>query len=208
VIREIILTTVSELGIAHLAPMGVHVLEEEQYLIMPFRPSRTLDNLLATKTAVINYCEDVRVFAGCLTGRRDWPLLPTSAVTGVRLVDTLGHAELQLDHYEDDPVRAKFYCRVVHEVTHAPFKGYNRAQVAVLEAAILVSRLNRLPAERIRSEIEYLSIAIDKTAGPREQEAWEWLMEPFTIIFGVWHDQNAGERHVIERGLGDISIGD
>mgnify|MGYP006279948767 CR=1 FL=1 len=183
-IREIILTTVSEDGTAHLAPMGVHVLEGNQYLIMPYRPSRTLDNLLATKSAVMNYCEDVRVFAGCLTGRRDWPLVPTQVVPGLRLVDTLGHAELQLDRYEDDPVRAKFYCRVVHEAMQAPFKGYNRAQVAVLEAAILVSRLDRLPADRIRSEIEYLSIAIDKTAGPREQEAWEWLMEPIRDHLG------------------------
>lgn len=176
-IREIILTTVSPSGEAHLAPMGVHVLEDDRYLIMPFRPSRTLDNLLATESAVINYCEDVRVFAGCLTGRRNWPLLPATEVKGLRLADTLGHAELRLDHFEDDPVRAKFYCRVVAEAIHAPFKGYNRAQVAVLEAAILVSRLDRLSPERIRSEIEYLSIAIEKTAGPREQEAWDWLME-------------------------------
>lgn len=176
-IREIILTTVSKEGDPHIAPMGVHVLDNERYLIMPFRPSRTLDNLLATESAVINHCEDVRVFAGCLTGRRNWPLLPATQIQGMRLADTLGHTELRLDHFEDDPVRAKFYCRAVHEAVHAPFKGYNRAQVAVLEAAILVSRLDRLPRERILSEIEYLTIAIEKTAGPKEKEAWDWLME-------------------------------
>lgn len=176
-IREIILTTLSPEGEPHIAPMGVHVLDGGRYLIMPFKPSKTLDNLLATATAVMNYCEDVRVFAGCLTGRRDWPLRPADAVKGVRLADSLGHAELLLEHFEDDPVRAKFYCRVVHEAVHAPFMGYNRAQVAVLEAAILVSRLDRLPPERIHSEVEYLTIAIEKTAGPREKEAWKWLMD-------------------------------
>ncbi|MEY2696168.1 MAG: hypothetical protein RL333_306 [Pseudomonadota bacterium] len=176
-IREIILTTISAAGEPHLAPMGVHVLDEGRYLVMPFRPSRTLDNLVATGTAVMNYCEDVRVFAGCLTGRRDWPLSPADEVAGVRLAETLGHAELLVDRFEDDPVRAKFYCRVIHEATHQPFKGYNRAQIAVLEAAILVSRLDRLPPERIRTEIQYLSIAIEKTAGPHEQEAWDWLMD-------------------------------
>lgn len=176
-IREIILTTVSSDGEVHLAPMGVHVLEDGRYLIMPFRPSRTLDNLLATKVAVINYCEDVRVFAGCLTGHREWPLVPADEVPGLRLADAFGHAELRLDHFEDDPVRARFYCRVVHEESHQPFRGFNRAQVAVIEAAILVSRLDRLPEERIRSEIEYLKIAIDRTAGPKEQEAWGWLMD-------------------------------
>jgi hypothetical protein len=32
-----------------------------------------------------------------------------------------------------------------------------------------------LPPEKIRAELEYLTIAISKTAGEREQEAWEWL---------------------------------
>jgi parvulin-like peptidyl-prolyl isomerase len=31
--------------------------------------------------------------------------------------------------------------------------------------------------EKIEAEIAYLSIAIEKTAGPDEREAWGWLME-------------------------------
>jgi hypothetical protein len=34
-----------------------------------------------------------------------------------------------------------------------------------------------LPAEKIDEEIRYLTIAISKTAGERELEAWGWLME-------------------------------
>jgi hypothetical protein len=34
-----------------------------------------------------------------------------------------------------------------------------------------------LPWEKIDAEVKYLAIAIDKTAGPRELEAWGWLME-------------------------------
>ena len=29
----------------------------------------------------------------------------------------------------------------------------------------------------MESEIAYLSSAVEKTAGPKELEAWEWLME-------------------------------
>jgi hypothetical protein len=47
----------------------------------------------------------------------------------------------------------------------------------VVEAAILVSRLHMLPSEKIEREIGYLQIAIDKTAGPRERQAWDWLMQ-------------------------------
>jgi hypothetical protein len=74
-------------------------------------------------------------------------------------------------------VRPRLYCRVVHEANHAPFQGFNRAQFAVLEAAILVSRLDRLPWSKIETELDYLRIGLQKTAGERELEAWGWLME-------------------------------
>ncbi|MBT8125642.1 MAG: DUF447 family protein, partial [Gammaproteobacteria bacterium] len=47
----------------------------------------------------------------------------------------------------------------------------------VLELAILTSRLHMLPQDKIQQEIEYLTIGYEKTSGPREQEAWTWLME-------------------------------
>ena len=72
-IQETIVTTQNSSGVAHIAPMGIHV-NGDDFIILPFRPSTTLNNLLESKTAVLNYCDDVRVFAGCLTGRRDWPL--------------------------------------------------------------------------------------------------------------------------------------
>jgi hypothetical protein len=65
----------------------------------------------------------------------------------------------------------------VHRETHAPFPGFNRAQAAVVEGAILVSRLFMLPKEKVDSEIDYLRIAIDKTAGDAERTAWHWLMQ-------------------------------
>ena len=55
--------------------------------------------------------------------------------------------------------------------------GFNRAQAAVVEGSVLVSRLHMLSAEKIDSEMAYLQIAIDKTAGSAEKEAWSWLRE-------------------------------
>jgi len=175
-IQETIVTTVSAAGLAHIAPMGVHV-RADSLLILPFRPSTTLDNLLATGHAVLNHTDDVRVFAGCLTGRRDWPLLPAERISGLRLAQTLTHTELALERFENDPVRPRCHCRVLHQVTHGPFAGFNRAQFAVLEAAILASRLDRLSRTKIDAELEYLRIGLEKCAGPREREAWAWLME-------------------------------
>jgi len=78
---------------------------------------------------------------------------------------------------EEDAARPRFRCRIVHEEIHAPFQGFNRAQAAVIEAAVLVSRLHMLPAAKVDTEMSYLQIAIDKTAGPEEHEAWGWLTD-------------------------------
>jgi hypothetical protein len=182
-IREVIVSTMSLEGCIHLAPMGIHVLEEGM-LLMPFRPSTTLENVLATGVAVMNATDDVRVFSGCLTGRRDWPCVPSDRVVGCRLESALSHTELKLQRVEEDPLRPKLYCTVAHEAQHRPFKGFNRAQFAVIEAAILVSRLDRLPLEKIQRELETLAIALEKTAGPLEHEAWSWLMDKVRLFMG------------------------
>lgn len=175
-IRETIVTTQGKDGTVHIAPMGPHE-QGDQIILMPFKPSTTLDNILETRTAVVNYTDDVRIFAGCLTGRKQWPRSKAIKVTGEYITDSLAHAELELVRVEDDKLRPKLFCKVVEEIIHAPFRGFNRAQFAVIEAAILVSRLNRLSWRKIEAEIDYLKIGVDKTAGEREREAWQWLMQ-------------------------------
>jgi hypothetical protein len=175
-IFETVVTTVAQDGRVHIAPMGIR--EQDGFIVLaPFRPSTTLDNVLATNCAVVNYCDDVRIFAGCLTGRRDWPTVSATKIPCVRLQSPLAHTELQVARIEDDATRPRLFCQHVYQETHAPFRGFNRAQAAVLECAILVSRLHMLSREKIESELNYLTIAIDKTAGPSEREAWGWLME-------------------------------
>ncbi|MES9941439.1 MAG: DUF447 domain-containing protein [Candidatus Thiodiazotropha sp. 6PLUC2] len=174
-IQEVIVTCRSTDGENQIAPMGV-VWREEEVVVAPFRPSRTLNNILASECAVINYCDDVRVFAGCLTGRYDWPLLEAEKVSAPRLANALAHTEVQLMRVEEDPIRPRLICKPLFQANHRPFQGFNRAQSAVLELAILVSRLGRLSHEKIENEIAYLTIAIEKTAGDREKEAWDWLM--------------------------------
>jgi uncharacterized protein len=181
-IRECIITTLNSEGVPHIAPLGL-IAEGEGWIIAPFRPSSTLDNLQAQPFAVASFTDDVLVFAGCLTGRRDWPTRPAERAPGRVLDGALSHLELAVDRVEEDELRPRFHCRVVHEAMHAPFKGFNRAQAAVIEAAILASRLHMLPRDKIDKEMEYLKIAIDKTAGPRELEAWDWIVEKIETHF-------------------------
>lgn len=175
-IYETVITTIGAADEPHIAPFGVRE-RDGLVIIAPYRPSSSLDNMLRSGCAVLNATDDVRAFAGPLTGRREFPVRKAERVNGWVLDSALCHRELELEQVKDDSVRPELGFRVVHEVIHAPFLGFNRAQAAVLEAAVLVSRLQMLPLEKIEQEVRYLTIAIEKTAGPRELEAWNWLME-------------------------------
>jgi uncharacterized protein len=174
-IRETIVTTADRDGRVHIAPIGI-IADGEGWIIAPFSPSTTLDNLRAVPFAVANYTDDVRVFAGCLTGRHHWPTTAADEVPVPRLAAALAHAELAVVRTQEDEQRPRFHCRVVRSASHAPFAGFNRGQAAVVEAAILLSRLDFLPRAKVEREIAYLEIAVQKTAGPAEAEAWAWLM--------------------------------
>lgn len=175
-IRETIVATLAPDGRPHLAPLGL-IQHGALWTIAPFQPSATLANLLATPQATASHPADVRAFAGLLTGRRDWPTVASDSVRPPRLADALSHWELEVVALHEDEVRPRFHCRVVHEAAHAPFPGHNRAAAAVIEGAILVSRLRMLSREKVDAEMAYLRIAVDKTAGAAEREAWGWLEE-------------------------------
>ncbi len=175
-IRECVVTTLSSEGRPHIAPLGL-IEEGERWIIAPFAPSTTLTNLRAAPKATASFIDDARIFAGLVTGEKDWPLTDLPDWPAPRLEAALAHAELQVESVAPDEVRPRFSCRILRVETHRPFLGMNRAKAAVLEAAILATRLHMLSREKIAGEIAYLKIAIDKTAGDAERAAWDRVME-------------------------------
>lgn len=175
-IIETIVTTRARSGEVHIAPLGL-IQRDEKWIIAPFTPSTTLTNLRENPAAVANHVDDVRIYAGCVTGRKKWVVRRAEKVDGAVLKAALTHWELKVETIEEDDVRPRFICSTVFAGDHKPWGGFNRAQAAVLEAAVLCTRLRMLPKEKVESELAYLEIAISKTAGDRELEAWGWLME-------------------------------
>ncbi|HEU4459801.1 MAG TPA: DUF447 domain-containing protein [Methylibium sp.] len=187
VIFEAVITTLDADGAVHVAPFGVRY-DGRQVVLKPFKPSATLEHIRARGHAVLNLTTDTRVFASAVCarwlGEKRWPdealeLVATRFVPGLRLGGplALAHSELRLAADDDDAERPTLRLDRVHDATHAPFPGFNRAQAAVLEAAVLVSRLQMLSADKIDAELRYLQIAIDKTASAADHEAWGWLNE-------------------------------
>ena len=175
-IHEVIVTTVSKENIVHIAPMGIQLIDD-RVIISPFRPSQTLENITKNNLATINFTDDVRVFAGIVTKyKKDWELediKDKNIVPRLMLANT--HYNVIAREFKDDERRPDIICDIRKKVINKPFMGFNRAQFSVIEASVLVSRLRMLPIEKILQEIEYLKIGIEKTAGPRESEAWKWI---------------------------------
>jgi hypothetical protein len=188
-IFETIITSMDATGNVHITPFGVR--EQEGFVIIsPFKPSTTLENILATKSAVMNLTDDVRVFAGALTKKWRAEVVATQKIQGFRLAEALAHKELTLVNIVEDEVRPQLWMQVAHEENHQSFKGFNRAQAAVIELAVLASRLTMLPKEKIMQEKQYLQIAMDKTAGEREWQAWGWLIEKVDNFYAAVDGEN------------------
>ncbi|MEL0254500.1 MAG: DUF447 domain-containing protein [Burkholderiaceae bacterium] len=177
-IYEVIISTMNEDGSSHIAPMGVS--QKADFVVLkPFKPSKTLDNILTRKIAIMNIVTDVRVFAGAVTGRSNFNLVALPDGKGFFLKDALSYLTLSLAEIHDDEIRSTLYMNKVNVNHLSSFKGFNRAQAAIIEASVLMSRLDLLSQDKIKQEIKYLEIAITKTAGKKEIQAWEWLMEKY-----------------------------
>ena len=64
-----------------------------------------------------------------------------------------------------------------HKMANGLTWGLQLLAAAVIEGAVLVSRLHMLAPQKVDVEMAYLQIAIDKTASANEHEAWGWLVE-------------------------------
>ena len=186
-IHEVIVTTRNMNNKVHIAPMGIKILDEnsEKFVqISPFKPSKTLDNILETKIATINFIDDVKVFAGIVTKEKnDWLLKSSEDAYVPHLENTNTHMNAVVDEVFDDSIRPKIKCKIINEEVHRSFLGFNRAQFSVIELAVLSTRLGMIDDNKVKEELNYLKIGIDKTAGNNEKEAWGWIENKINTYF-------------------------
>jgi uncharacterized protein len=115
------------------------------------------------------------LFAQGAISSPQFPWVPAEVVAGVVLEAACSWREVEVADIDATPPRSRMDARVVHRGFRREFIGFNRARHAVLEAAILATRTHLLPPEQIREEYARLQVIVDKTAGPREQEAMALL---------------------------------
>lgn len=173
-IVETIVTSLDPTGELNVAPMGVDWAEDE-LVLKPYRNTATYRNIAATHEAVVNLTDDVRIFATAAISNPVFPTRPATLVRGRILEAACSWRELRLEEGEGTPERSRFVGQVAHRGFAREFVGFNRARNAVLEAAILATRIRFLPREEVLSGYERLQVIVDKTAGPSEQEAMDML---------------------------------
>jgi hypothetical protein len=153
---------------------------DEAIVMKPFVETATYRNIVATRAAVVNLVDDVRVFARAAISNPSYPTSAARVVAGVVLDDCCSWREVQVQSIDATPPRARIDTRVVHRGARREFIGFNRARHAVLEAAIHATRVHLLAPAFLASELDRLQVIVDKTAGPAELEAMSLLAEYIT----------------------------
>lgn len=192
-IVECLVSTQSPVGDLNVAPMGPRFDDQFDwrapiggcFRLSPFEPSRTLTNLQANQGGVLNFTDNVLLFAqmALKSPNVGWPMCESAEfVSGRRLIDAARCWEFEVLTTVQDGPRWNCQCKVVHVIERRPMILFNRAMHAVIEATILATRIGILPDEQIRTQIAALATLVEKTAGPEQRAAWKWVCQ--------WVDQH------------------
>jgi hypothetical protein len=184
-ILEGVVTTLAENETAHIAPMGPLLevtpgdVDWRHFVLRPFKTAQTYSNLVSHPEGVLHVTDDVLLLARAAVGARDPvpPVEPAARVRGWRLRDCCRWYEFRISARDDRAERARLEADVVHVGWVRDFFGLNRAMHAVVEAAILATRLALLPREEVEASYRKLAVLVDKTGGPRERAAFTFLEE-------------------------------
>jgi len=194
VIVEGIVTSLSPQGELNVAPMGPIVDSERgefsTLLLRPFPTSTTYANLLATGQGVFHVTDDVLLITRALLGTAKPDLLPSSEVLPPRLADCCRFFEFVVQDIDLTGPRPRMTAAIRASGRVRDFFGLNRAKSAVLEIAILVSRLDLLAEQEILDGFRRHRSALDKTGGAAEREAWG-LLEQQVLDWRKQHNPNA-----------------
>jgi hypothetical protein len=176
-ILEGLVTTTDPDGGMHLAPMGPRVAPDwSTFLLRPFPTSQTYRNLKAHPQGVLHVTDDVLLLAKAAVGHAPpQESRPATKVAGFVLTGACRYYEFVVRSLDESRERMHIDVEVVHKGTLREFFGLNRAKHAVVEAAILATRLHLLPPVEILADYRKLRALVEKTGGPDEQAAFDFL---------------------------------
>lgn len=173
-ILEGIVTSYNEDGTVNISPMGPIVDQHvRQFIFRPYSTSTTYQNLKRTGRGVFHITDDVLLFAQAALGQPN----PQPALDGLLLADACRWYTFEIESLDDSQERTHIVANTVDQGRNRDFLGFNRAKHAVLEAAILATRVHLLPAQQIMAEMERLKSPLEKTGSATELKAFTFLRD-------------------------------
>ncbi len=179
-ILESIVTTISNDGSINVAPMGPHFDPASNFFeLRPFETSNTYRNLLRTPSGVLHVTDDVLLLARAAIDQFDQPpdTTPAKQVVGAILNGCCRWHEFNTTFVDSKGPRVTMQCEIVESGRTRDFYGFNRAKHAVIEAAILATRINFVPIEEIHDQFARLETIVQKTGGKKEMQAFTLLSQ-------------------------------
>lgn len=194
-IIEGLITTTNPDGQANVAPMGPIVEGEFQTMLLrPWKGSTTYQNLSTCDDAVFHVVDEVDLIAEAAIRRLTHvpPMLPAKVVEGKILEDCCRWFELRITHRDLTQDRAEITAAVVHSGQKRPFSGFNRAKHAILEAAILATRVDLLAEEDVQRQYAGFRSAVEKTGTDRHRKLFRMLSDFVTERYSQKVSRDAG----------------
>ncbi|HJZ89517.1 MAG TPA: DUF447 domain-containing protein [Gemmataceae bacterium] len=178
-ILEGLVTTTDASGAMHLAPMGPRVAADwTTFLLRPFPSSQTYRNLKARPQGVFHVTDDVLLLAQAAVGQAPaQESIPATKVSGFVLTGACRYYEFVVQSMDESKERVQIEAEIVHRGTLREFFGLNRAKHAVVEAAILATRLHLQSPADILADYRKLRVLVEKTGGAAEHQAFGFLQD-------------------------------
>ncbi len=178
-IVEGVVTSQNSDGVLNVAPMGPIVEGDFFSLILrPFQSSTTCENLTTTHCGVFHVVDSVELLARSAVGQlTEVPQTrPATSVDGRILLDCCRWFEFRVTDCDLSAARTVMQTEILARGEVRPFLGFNRARHAVLEAAILATRVHLLSESDISAQLTVLNSAVEKTGGLAESDAFAMLV--------------------------------
>lgn len=178
-ILESLVATLNPDGSPNVAPMGPRVEGDmRRFVLRPFKTAMTYANLARHGEGVLHVTDDALMMARAAIGLD--PLAetrPADVVRGRVIVGACRYYEFRVVERDDRDARAILVAETVASGTLREFFGFNRAKHAVIEAAILATRVGILPPGEVVAEFRRLASPVEKTGGADEFSAFGLLVD-------------------------------
>lgn len=171
-IIETIVSTINSSGEPNFAPMGFTLLSAQTGLLRPFKGSHTYANLQENGVGVVNIVDDVLLFVETALYSTVPFHVPARHVQAPLLKDANSCYEFNVVDFQKDREPGEVIVQILAYGDRRYFKGFCRASFAVLEAAILATRLEFLDVAEVVESVNSFKDLVSKTGGEREKKAF------------------------------------